>query len=91
MSFLRALTRHFLYSAAAHRFEIDRCGQCNQTFVRTNVGRGFLAPNVLFAGGQRQNKTAPALFVVSFANQTAGNLPRVLIARRKQPYVRSPE
>src|SRR5205823_13954942 len=91
MSFLRAWVRSLLHAATPHCFEINRRRQRNQTFVRADVRSSFLAANVLLARRQSQDETAPALLVVSFANQAAGNLSCVLIASRKQTDIRSAE
>ena len=91
MSFLRALQRDFLDAARSHRFQINRRGQRNQSFIRANIRSRFLSTNMLFARGERQHKTASSFLIVSFANQTAGNLSRVFVARREQPNVWSTE
>src|SRR5438477_12188661 len=91
MSLLRALARGFPYTATSHRLQIDRRRQRDQSFIRANVRRRFLAANVLLARRQRQHKTAPALLVGSFANQTAGNLARILVPRGEQSDVGAAE
>ena len=46
---------------------------------------------MLFACRQRQNKTTPALLVVSFADQTARNLSRIFVASSEQSDIRATE
>src|SRR2546423_6246190 len=87
MSFLRTLVRHLLNATPSHRLEIDRRRERNQSFICADVGSRFLAPDVLFASRERQHKTAPAILVVSFADQSSGNLSRVFVARREQANV----
>src|SRR5262245_37825785 len=77
----------FLNSAPAHRFQVDGRGKGDQTFVSTDVRRGFLAANMLLARCQREHKTTPAVLVVGFAHEPARNLPRKLVACRKQANV----
>ncbi len=81
---LSTLLRHFLHSASAHRFQIDSRGERNQSFVSADVRSRFFAANVLFARRECQHETSASFFVVSFADEPAGNLSRVLFPRRKQ-------
>ena len=43
---------------------------------------------MLLARRESQNKTAPSLLVISFADQTSGNLARIFLARGKQADIR---
>src|SRR5260370_34265267 len=90
MSFLGALTGNLLHAAAAHRFQIDGRRERNQSFIRTNVRAGSFTADVLFAGSQSQNVTSPALLIVRFAYQTAGNLAGLLFPPRAQTDQRPP-
>src|SRR5437762_11701703 len=74
MSFLRALLRGLLHATTPHRFEIDRRGQSDQSFIRADIRSRFLTANVLFTRCQRQHESATALLVVSFADKASRNL-----------------
>src|SRR5439155_5104162 len=89
MSLLRALLRGLLHATTAHCFEIDGRCQRDQSFVRADIRSRFLTTNVLFAGRQRQHESSTALLVVSFADQTSRNLPRIFITRGEQSDVGS--
>src|SRR6185437_16537231 len=87
MGLLRALRRNGLDTARAHCLEVDRRCQRNQAFVGADVRSRLFAADVLFAGRQREHKSAASLRVERFADEAAGNLARVFFARRKQAYI----
>src|ERR1043165_600361 len=90
-SFLCALIGCFLHTATSHRLEIHSGCERDQSFIRADVRRGFLTTNVLFARGEREHKSAPAFLVVSFTDESPGNLACVFFTRREQADVRTTE
>src|SRR5712692_1462900 len=56
----------------AHVRHVDARCQSAERVVRADVGRRFLAADVLLARGEGEHEPAPALGVVRCADQTAG-------------------
>src|SRR5262249_43135460 len=89
MCLMKILSSYFLYSALAHRREINGGHQCKQTLVRADIRRSLLSTNVLLTSRKRQHVTSPALRIEGFTNQTARHLSYVLVSRSKQTAVRA--
>ena len=82
---LRALFGHLLQTLPPHRRQVDGRGQGDEALVGADVGGRLLAADVLLARGERQDEAAAALFVVSLADEAAGNLARETVARGEEP------
>ncbi len=88
---LRALRRHLLQTAPAHRRHVDGRGERDQTLVGADVRRGLLAADVLLARGEREHEAAPPFAVVGDADEPARYLARVLLARGEETDVGAAE
>ena len=67
--------------------QIDRRHQRAQRLIGANIGRGFLPPNVLFAGGKREDEPAPARMVHAHSYQASRHLPDKSFTGREEAQV----
>src|ERR1700674_1691076 len=87
---LRKILRgHFAQAFLPEQTQMNRGHQSVQRFIRANVRGGLLAPNVLFARGQRQDEAAPSSRVRGLSRQAAGHLTHVFLARGDHSNVRT--
>src|SRR5205823_7856462 len=68
----------------AHQAQ-KHCGrECTETMVRANVRGRALAPNVLLACGQGENKSPPSLVIDRLAHQAPRHVPQEPLAAGEQ-------
>ena len=71
-----------------YRGEINCCHQRAERLIRTDIRCRLFTPDVLFARGQREHKTAPAGKILSHSHEAARHLADVSFSRREKPDVR---
>src|SRR4051812_49313212 len=75
----------------AQQRQVDREGKRAQPGIGADVARRLLAADMLLTGGEGQYPAAPPLGIDGLADETARHLPHELLARGKQPDMRSAE
>ena len=68
---------------------VHRCHDGQQRLRRANVGRGFVAPDMLLARLQRQTKGVVALRVARHADHTSRHHSEKLLRHREETGVRT--
>ena len=87
MGFVVAQLGHLAQAVLAQQAHIDGGCQGHQSLVGADVGGGFLAADVLLAGGQGQHVGALAAVIDRLAHQAAGHLAHIFFAGGKDTQV----
>src|SRR5215469_9612992 len=89
MRFLQVLSRDLLQAAPPHGGQVDGRHQGEQALIGAYVRGGFLSPDMLFAGRQRQDISAIAIVVEGLAHQATRHLTDVFFKSREQTQIRA--
>src|SRR5258708_20059157 len=81
---------HLAQPFFAEKGQMNRRGQRAERLIGTDVRGRFLAPDVLFAGGERQHKAAAAFRIRRLSREAARHLPHVFVSSPHPPPKRPP-